>query len=200
MANDTLLVTGIHREELGFGDRVSALVDPARVDVMRIPHGIPQPRKGPGEEFYSSAQHREIYLQLRQQVKDRYRLMIDLHRGLDETGRCADVYCHDEEFLRRVGARIEKHRGDDDVRLVHIISPDARGVEHDGKGIAHAEARTWIPSKISLGKSPLYVGLEIYLPTDSDGKEDDWEFAKLLISEIQASTPRLDQATTEHHD
>lgn len=189
MANDTLLVTGIHREELSFGDRVSALVDPARLDVMRIPRGIPQRRKGPGEQFYSSAQHREIYLQVRQQVKDRYRLMIDLHRGLDETGRCADVFCHDESFLRCLGARIEKLPGEYNVRLIHIISSDARGVELNDDRVADAKARTWIPSKISLSKSPLYVGLEVYLPTDSDGKEDDWKFAHTLISEIQACAP-----------
>lgn len=189
MANDTLLVTGIHHEELGFGDRVSALVDPARLDVMRIPQGIPQTKKGPGEQFYSSAQHREIYLQLGQQVKHRYRLMIDLHRGLDETGRCADVFCHDEDFLRCLGARLQKLSGKSDIRLIHIMSPDSRGVELNDEKVADAEARTWIPSKISLSKFPLYVGLEVYLPTDSDGKEEDWEFAHLLISEIQACAP-----------
>jgi hypothetical protein len=189
MANDTILVIGIHREELGFGDRVSAPVDPARVDVMRIPWGIPRAKKGQRERFYSRAQHREIYLQVHQQVKDRYRLMIDLHRGLDEKGRCADVFCHDETFLRCLGAQVQEFSGEYDVHLIRIVSPDDHGARSNGKSVADAEARTWIPSRIWLGGSPLYVGLEVYLTEDGDGKEEDWKFAHLLIDEIQACMP-----------
>ena len=51
MANDTVLVTGIHREELGFGDHVAALVNRGRVDIMRIPKGIPRAKTDPGKRF-----------------------------------------------------------------------------------------------------------------------------------------------------
>ena len=198
MTTGTVLLTGIHQAELGFGDRVAALVDSGRVDVMRIPQGIPQPKKGPRERFYSRAQHREIYLQVRQQVKDHYRLVIDLHRGLDERGLCADVFCHDETFLRCLGARFKEFPCEHDVRLIRIISTDGRAVRLNGKSVADAKARTWIPSKMSLGRFPLYVGLEIYLPTENDGTERDWEFAHLLINQIQACTPHRPSA--ENHD
>ena len=103
--NDTLLVTGIHRDELGFGDRVATVLPRGAVEVIRIPQGIPQPRRGPGEQFYSRTEHREIYLQLHQQVRGRYRLMIDLHKGLDETGRGAEIFCNDEALLGRIISR-----------------------------------------------------------------------------------------------
>lgn len=190
MAKDTLLVIGIHCDELGFGDQVTALVDPARVDVMRIPRGIPQARTGPGERFYSAAQHHEMYLQVHQQVKGRYRLMIDLHQGLDESGLSADVFSHDENFLRCLGERFQKRAFKNDVRLIHIASANDRNERPIGESIADAEAKTWIPSEVWLKKSPLYVGLEVYLPTDDVGNEKDWEFAYTLISEIQACMPR----------
>lgn len=189
MANDSVLVTGIHRKELGFGDRVAALIDPTLVDVMRIPQGISQARKGPREEFYSRAQHNEIYLQLFQQVKDRYRLMIDLHRGLDETGRCADVFCHDKVLLRCLGTKVQNLSSEHDIHLIRIASPGNQGTQSNGSSITDAEARTWIPPKIWLSLSPLYVGLEVYLTEDSDGNEDDWKFARLLIEEIRACAP-----------
>jgi len=34
---------------------------------------------------------RKLYLQLYQQIKRRYQLLIDLHSGLDENGPCADI-------------------------------------------------------------------------------------------------------------
>jgi len=190
MAKDTLLVTGIHREELGFGDRVAALVDPACLDVMRIPSGIPRASTGPSRRFYSTAQHREIYLQLHQQVKGHYRLLIDLHRGLDEAGRSAEVFCHDEAFLSCLGARLEALSGDHDiVHLVRIVATGDRGVQQGGAGIADGAARTWIPPRIWQGRGPLYVGLEVYLPTDDDGYPDDWRFAHRLIDAMRACAP-----------
>ena len=41
-----LIVTGIHREELAFGDRVSDLLGDLDIDVMRIPEGISHRKTG----------------------------------------------------------------------------------------------------------------------------------------------------------
>ncbi len=190
MMKDTLLVIGIHRDELGFGDRVAAHIDPSRFDLMRIPQGIPQAKTSPRERFYSSAQHREIYLQLHQQVHNRYRLLIDLHRGLDEAGRSADVFSHDERFLKCLAHKTKDRGFKENVRLVHIASTDERVEPSGSVSVADAEAKTWIPHRVWLGTSPLYVGLEIYLAANSDGEEEDWEFARMLISEIQTCEPR----------
>jgi len=86
---DTLLVTGIHREELDFGDQVATLLDREKIELIRIPQGISHERKG-NDPFYYNICHREIYLQLRQQIKSDCRLLIDLHCGLNEVSRCAD--------------------------------------------------------------------------------------------------------------
>jgi hypothetical protein len=92
-----VLVTGIHREELAFGDRVAALVDPEQVDLLRIAHGISNARTGTDGRFYSDTEHREIYLQLRQQLRQQPQWrgfpLIDLHAGVDDHGPCADIYC-----------------------------------------------------------------------------------------------------------
>lgn len=180
--NDTLLVTGIHRDELGFGEGVARVLPPGTVDVIRIPQGIPQPRRGPGEQFYSRTEHREIYLQLHQQVRGRYRLMIDLHKGLDETGRGAEIFCHDEALLGRIGAALPPGAGAR-MRLIRIgTGAEAAAAE----GPAEAEARTWIPRRIWSGRTPVYVGLEVYLGAEGDGSPEDWGFAALLVEAIRA--------------
>ena len=166
MGNDALLVIGIHRAELAFGDRVATRLDRDRVDVLRIPHGIGQPKRGPGESFYSRTQHREIYLQLLQQVKGRYTTMIDLHAGLDEAGLSADVYCHDDAFLAKLAARLRSSALAYRVRLVRIVSAEGRdagaatgstaesAAESAADSAAEAVADTWIPSKVWLGRGP----------------------------------------------
>lgn len=75
------------------------------------------------------------------------------------------------------------------VNLVRIVSSDDRAARSKGTSVADAKARTWIPPRIWLCTSPLYVGLEVDLTTDSDGKEDDRAFARLLIDQILAFTP-----------
>lgn len=180
--NDTLLVTGIHRDELGFGDRVATVLPRGAVEVMRIPQGIPQPRRGPGEQFYSRTEHREIYLQLHQQVRGRYRLMIDLHKGLDETGRGAEIFCHDEALLGRIGAALPPGAATR-VRLIRIGTGAGAAA---AEGPAEAEARTWIPRRIWSGRMPVYVGLEVYLEAEGDGSPEDWRFAAALVDAIRS--------------
>jgi hypothetical protein len=186
MANDTLLVIGLPRAELAFGDRVAEAVARAPVDVLRIPHGITQPRRSPRERFQSRTEHREIYLQLRQEVRGRYVRMIDLHHGLDAAGPAADVYCHDEAFLARLAARLRGRPGATDlIRLVRIVAPDDRDAGAT-ETAAEAVAATWIPAKVWRGDTPLYVGLEVYLT--GEGREDHAgrAFARDLIADIYA--------------
>ena len=186
MNAETLLVVGIHREELHFGDHVAALVDPSQIAVLRIPTGIPQARTGNDDAFYSNTQHREIYLQLRQQVKGRYRLLIDLHCGLDQSGRSADVFCHQEQLLGFLGEHLPRNDSHP-VRLIKIVGQSGP-VGPDRNATVEAGARTWIPKKIWDDDNPLYVGLEIYLPAAGDGNASDWQFALRLIGVIHAFT------------
>ena len=89
---EPVVIIGAHREELEFGERVAEGLGP-QISVLRIPEGISGHRPRPDEVFYYETRHRELYLQLRQQLRGRYKLAIDLHRGLNQPGRCADVYC-----------------------------------------------------------------------------------------------------------
>lgn len=180
---ETLLVIGVHREELAFGDRVAGLLDSALIDVLRIPQGIPQAHTGTDGGFYSDTQHREIYLQLRQQVKGRYRLLIDLHSGLDENGRCADVFCRDERFLGCLAAL--GTGGTSRVRLIKIVASDQPTAAPTLSDIIEADARTRIPRKIWDDDNCLYVGLEVYLADDGAGTPADWRLARELIGKLQ---------------
>jgi hypothetical protein len=178
---DALLVTGIHREELGFGDRVAALVDRQRLDVLRIPEGISHTRDGPDRLFYYNTRLREIYLQLRQQVKGRYRLLIDLHSGLNEEGHCADLYCADPRILHCAAQRSERTAMRQRLRLVKILAGSERHDPAEDGADIDVGARTEIPERIWNRRDPLYVGLESYLAEQGEGTAEDWRFARDLI-------------------
>lgn len=185
MAPDILLVTGIHREELEFGDHVAALVDSASLEVLRIPEGISRARRGGDREFYLGAQHREIYLQLHQQVRGRYCLLIDLHSGLDENGPCADVFCHHAGLLGCLAERLP--RGGDRVRLIEILGRGERLERDNGRGGAVAAgAHTWIPRAVWDTRAPAYVGLEVFLKKEGGGDREDWQLALGVIGAIVA--------------
>ena len=188
MHTDTLLVTGIHREELTFGDHVAALFDTDTIDIMRIPQGIPQTRSGTRNPFYCDTQHREIYLQLRQQIKGRYRLLIDLHCGINESGRCADIFCHDKPFLACLSKQPAIAGAVPAVRLINIVESNAHTHENDRGEIAAADAYTRIPREVWSDDNCIYVGIEIYLPQDNDGTEEDWHFSRTLIDNIRVCT------------
>lgn len=181
-----LVVTGVHREELGFGDRVASLLDRGEMDVLRIPQGLPHGRAGRGEEFYHRTRHREMYLQLRQQLGNRYALIIDLHSGLDDTGRCADVFCADERFLQCLAARLEP---DDDVRLVRIVAEAEAATAGLEASTAQTGAHTVIPRELWDDPACLYVGVEIYLDREGDGGPGDWRYARDLIRTISRCRP-----------
>ncbi len=179
----TLLVTGIHREELGFGDRVAKLLDHDRVDVLRIPEGITHSRPKAGDLFYYQTRHREIYLQVKQQIGSGYRLLIDLHSGRSSTSPCADVFCHDSAML---DCLLPDQRVFDQahaVRLVKIVERHGPAAPVEASmPIAH----TWVPRELWDNPAFTYVGLEIYLHDSDEGAPTEWRFARELIDHIEA--------------
>ena len=188
MCADTLLVTGIHREELQFGDRVTKLLDTDVIDIMRIPQGIARARTGTEDTFYYGTRHREIYLQLRQQLRGRYRLLIDLHCGIDETGHCADIFCHDRHFLTCLALQSAIAKPPASVRLIKIVEPNSSTAVNSRDGIIAADAYTWIPREVWDDDRCTYVGLEVYLQHGNEGTEEDWRFAHTLIGSICTCT------------
>ncbi|MGD2118102.1 MAG: hypothetical protein PVG66_07075 [Chromatiales bacterium] len=183
---ETLLVTGIHREELGFGDHVAALLDSELIQVMRIPRGISHSRRAHDELFYFNARHREIYLQLHQQVRGRFRLLIDLHCGVNEAGRCADVYCHDQALLDYVSQRTQVKGLAQRLRGVRIVSEQHDESLSADVAAAETHAHTRIPEKVWNDPNCIYVGLEIYLVSEGDGVAQDWCFAADVIELVQS--------------
>lgn len=185
----TVLVIGVHREELGFGDRVAALLGESPIQVMRIPEGISNARGAGSSLFHYQTRQAELYLQLRQQLRSRYGLLIDLHCGLDVAGRCADVYCRSRSLLNHLASRAEEAGLRSSLRLAWIMGD----FENHGAPCSEADtaARTSVPERIWRDKRLVYVGLEVYLPEPGVGTSEDWVFACDLVEQIRACAPRL---------
>jgi len=94
----TLLVIGIHREELAFGQAVAASLDPASVQVLAIPDGLSGRHPRSDQGFHWDTLHRVFYLQLRPHVRGQ--------QGFDGGqagcvgGRCAGVRVHRVASIR----------------------------------------------------------------------------------------------------
>lgn len=181
----TVLVTGVHREELAFGDRVTARLENEDIDVLRIPEGVPQQCPDVDQQFYYDTRQRELYLQLHQQVKGRYRLLIDLHTGLDESEVSADVYCHDPSLLDRLASRLRDAGCADRVRLIRIVATGEPVAAGDRRSGVDAGAHTRIPHSVWSRGRPVYVGLEVYLPEDHRGGSKAERLAQTLIASIR---------------
>lgn len=171
MAN-ALLVIGIHREELAFGRAVAAQVDRSRIDVLEIPEGLPGRNPRADEHFQHGKLHRELYLQLLPHMR-RYRMMIDLHTGLDESGPCADLYTRDPARLAPA-----------------LREPAARLIQIGAEGGQFPHGKTVIPPEVWQARDCLYVGLEIYLAKVGAGETAEQRFAHDLVETLaEAAQP-----------
>ena len=185
--SDTLLVTGIHREEPGFGDRVAeGLEERSSIDLLRIPMGVSHGRSREEGDFYYETRHQEIYPQLRQQVKGRYRAVIDLRSGVNEGGHCADIHTRDVKFSHCLSQRLARGDPGRRVRLVAIVAEGEGGHYSEKIGDVPMGARTSIPEAIWNDEALLYVGLEIFLRRGGEGEAEEWRFTRELIDLIQA--------------
>lgn len=178
----TLLVIGIHREELAFGQAVAGGVDPAQVAVLEIPEGLSGQPPPAARRFQYEALHRALYLQLLPHVLNHHRLLVDLHSGSDpQLG--ADLICADPALcacLRTAVAGAEQLAGVE-VRVVPL-----------GDEGADLHARTIIPPQVWHNPAFLYLGLEIYLPEPADAWPGARELARELIAIAAGCAGRLD--------
>jgi hypothetical protein len=194
MSTKPILVIGIHREELEFGEQVARYLKRHHIDVLRIPKGIPQNRNPAEQFFYHKLRHREIYMQLRQQVVSRYNLVLDLHAGVNTLGHCADVYCHNESLLVCLDKKCMRYPDFPNVHTVHIVAESKLTTQNDKpfmpkhSHLTHAVAHTLIPPEVWNSREFLYVGVEIYLTAANGGTEDDWSFTRTLIAWILKCT------------
>ena len=169
----TLLVIGIHREELAFGEAVAARLDRSRFDVLNIPEGLSGRHPRPDQRFHFDTLHRALYLQLLPHIQTRHKWVIDLHTGLDPHGPSADIYCRDtlllvESLTKANGIQLAP-------RLISLL-PEA----------AVPSAETVIPPDIWRSPRFLYVGVEIYLPGTGAGRLIDQNYACALLNALSA--------------
>ncbi|MCP5277752.1 MAG: hypothetical protein H6935_05235 [Thiobacillus sp.] len=170
----TLLVIGVHREELAFGEQVAAGLDPGETAVLRIGEGLSGRRPRPDELFHYDTLHRELYHQLLAHVRKRaYRLVIDLHTGIDRDGPCADIYCKDAALS---GC----------VEMALRYADPAWGRRSRVVPFAPTSGQTpfatcVIPEQVCNSPQFLYVGLEIFLPEHRAAQAEDWNYARGLV-------------------
>jgi hypothetical protein len=167
----TLLVIGIHREELAFGEAVAAGLDRGRFDVLKIPEGLSGRHPRADQRFHFDTLHRELYLQLLPHIQPRHTRVIDLHTGLDPQGPCADIYSRDTARLAENLAQV------DDIqpapRLISLTPSDTT-----------PSAETVIPPEVWRNPRFLYVGVEIYLPEAGAGRQIDRKYACALLNAL----------------
>ena len=158
-----VLIIGVHREELGFGDRVAEGLDSGRIDILRIPRGLPARRPSQEDAFYYRTNHQELYLQMLPQIRGRYRLVIDLHCGVNEPEPCADLFSADPTLLDCACSASEgwAGAGSDLVRAILLGDAEAEGHCVD---MQRLRAHTIIPEPVWNNPELRYVGLEIFMP------------------------------------
>jgi hypothetical protein len=171
----TLLVIGIHREELAFGAAVAAGLDRGRFDVLKIPEGLSGRHPRADQRFHFDTLHRALYLQLLPHIQPCHARVIDLHTGLDPHGPCSDIYCRDSA---RLAESLTKASGIQPVPRLISLLPDA----------AVPSAATVIPPEIWRNPRFLYVGVEIYLPETGAGHPADLVYASTLLNALSAES------------
>ena len=158
-----LLVIGVHREELAFGEQVAARLadrsDLPALEVLRIPDGLSGRNPRDDERFRHAVAHGELYRQIRQ-IAGQRALVIDLHQGFDDAGPGADLYCGAAGLLIDLGARFAGWRGRC-IRLVNLTDRDPVPGAVPG--------RTVIPEDVWNSPNFGFVGVEIYLPAPRPG-------------------------------
>jgi hypothetical protein len=167
----TLLVIGIHREELAFGQAVAAELDPATVEVLAIPEGLSGRHPRADQRFHWDTLHRALYLQLRPHVHPHHRLLIDLHTGIDQAAPCADLYSRDPTRLAALLAHAQ------------ALAPPPRLITLGGTANAPG-AQTVIPEVVWNDPDCLYVGMEIYLAEPGAGCVSERDYARALIAAL----------------
>ncbi len=190
-----VLLIGIHREELAFGEAVAAGLDPGRIALLRIPEGVSGSRPSQDQAFYYRTNHQELYLQVLPQVRGRYDLVLDLHAGVNEAGRCADFISGDRPLLECLLSAT--HPSDDlfapgplgHQDCLDRTSGNLRGVlltdpQTPSRAVAPLlRAHTVIPAAIWNNPAFRYLGLEVFLPVAGPGYPADWVFARGLIEQ-----------------
>ena len=109
--------------------------------------------------------------------------MIDLHAGIHEGRRSADIYCGESLFLDAF-RRTRKAGGFDSegIRLFRIVEDFAE--RRDAWEAGYPVCRSFIPEVVWQGGRYLYVGVEIYLKRPGEGSPEDWGFTRRIVGSV----------------
>lgn len=177
-----LLLIGLHRGELAFGDQVAARLA-GRVELLRIEQGLDGARPTADALFLYRIRHAEMYRQVLQRLGHRRGLVLDLHSGIDEQRRQAEVYCRSEALLSRLEGALARRGGPLAGRVSLLrIEPESGGAA-GGRG-RYGVARTYIPEDVWRHASFCYVGIEVFLAAAGAGVAEDHAFAAELVTLI----------------
>lgn len=186
-----LLVIGVHREELAFGDQLVSGLAGQMIDVLRIPSGLSARRPRADQLADYRANHASLYDQIGDHLQPAHEIMIDLHCSV---GACPDmdIICADTGFLQMLREACGHTKGlrDAILRTIQMVSDeDLR--DHDRfEDEAQLFMKPDLPPSIWKARKPLYVGLEIYLQEEGAGTPRDWQLGRSLIQLIGQSGVR----------
>lgn len=185
-AADTLIVIGVHKEELAFGEHVAERLDHSQFELLHIANGLSAKRPTPEELEQYLANHTSLYKQIGAHIKPYHRLMIDLHcrRKADVD---ADIFCADRQILDRVQSHCQT-RGLVNLRSIQMISDrDAVSIAQD-QSPERLYAKPELPECVWRAQDYCYVGLEIYIGQEGSGEQKDWLFTIKLLETIKEAT------------
>lgn len=172
-----VLLIGIHRKELAFGERVAAGLSEPGLSVLRIPEGISGQRPRQDQLLRVGAEHQARYEQVALRVAGRAPLLIDLHCGQDDAGPGADLISPSPALLGCLEGRIRAapdwgagtrigpaHR--EGAPLERVPAPAAAAACVAAR---IPSARTLIPRGLWDAPGLTDVGLEVFRRAGEDG-------------------------------
>jgi hypothetical protein len=171
-----VLLIGVHREELAFGEAVTQGLAPGTIQVLRIPAGISGVRPTQDRAFYYATHHQELYLQILPLVRGRYDLVLNLHCGVNEPARCADLFAADPALLDCACAALAEPSDNPAAKVRPILLGASKGARP-----TLPRAQTVIPEFFWRNPGFRYLGLKCFLLQPGAGEAADWDLARRLI-------------------
>lgn len=184
----TLVVIGVHREELAFGDQVALGLDGQMIDVLRIPRGLSARRPRADQLATYRARHARLYEQICDHLQPIHGIVIDLHCSIG-ADPVMDIICANAGYLATLQECCKHAEGLQDaiVRTIQMVSDDDIHEHEDVESGSQLFMKPDLPSSIWKARRPLYIGLEIYLQEEGAGICQDWQRSQSLIQIISQS-------------
>ena len=181
-SNAVLVLIGVHREELAFGDQVVKPLPTGRFGILRIKQGLSARRPRPDQFLSYLDNHDRLYQQITSSIGSDCKLIIDLHCRLKERAD-ADLFSGSEQILKQAAATLAANPdfSGKAIRPIRMISDkDLESLDLEAES-PQLFAKPELPESLWRADSPLYLGLEIYVDEEGAGTAREWAFARQLI-------------------